>query len=74
MTGGRSGWPGSGGVGEGDGVAQCLELSDVAAGLAVLIDAAGVVAGAELAEPGGGVGEQVPDNDQDGPGDGRRAT
>ena len=32
--------------------------------------AAGVVAGAQFTEPGGGVGQQVPDDDQDGAGDG----
>ena len=38
--------------------------------LRLFVDAAGVVAGAEVAEAGGGVGEQVPDDDQDGAGDG----
>src|SRR5262249_37959034 len=46
-----------------------LELADVAGGLGVLVDLGFVVAGAEVAEAGGGVGEQVPDDDQDGPGD-----
>jgi hypothetical protein len=41
----------------------------VVAGLAVGVDAAGVVAGAQLVEAGGGAGEQVPDDDQDGAGD-----
>ena len=40
------------------------------AGLAVLVDAAGVVVGAEVVEAGGGVGEQVPDDHQDRAGDG----
>jgi hypothetical protein len=57
-------------VGEGDGEAERFELADVVAGLAVLVGAAGVVAGAEVAEGGGGVGEQVPDDHQDGAGDG----
>jgi hypothetical protein len=57
VTGGRPGW--SGGVGEGDGESGRFELADVAAGLAVLAGAAGVVAGAQLAEAGGGAGEQV---------------
>ena len=40
------------------------------AGLAVLVQTAGVVVGAEVVVAGGGVGEQVPDDDQDGSGDG----
>src|SRR6266511_282507 len=60
----------SGGRGRGDGVAQRLELADVVAGLAVLVDAVGVVVGAEVVEAGGGVGEQVPDDHQDRAGDG----
>jgi hypothetical protein len=47
---------GSGCLGEGDGVAEGFELADVAAGLALGVDAGGVVGGAEFAEPGGGVG------------------
>jgi hypothetical protein len=42
----------------------------MAAGLAVLVGAAGVVAGAEVVVTGGGVGEQVLDDHQDGAGDG----
>jgi hypothetical protein len=57
-------------VGEGDGVAEGFELPDVAAGLAVFVGAAGVVAGAEVAVAGGGVYEQVPDDHQDGARDG----
>ena len=34
------------------------------------VHAAGVIAGTEVAVTGGGVGEQVPDDDQDGAGDG----
>src|SRR5512142_2921408 len=60
----------SGGLGEGDGVAEGFELADVVAGLAVLVDPAGAVAGAEVVVAGGGVGEQVPDDDQGGAGDG----
>ena len=56
------------GFGEGDGEAECLDLPDVAAELAVDIGA-GLVAGPEVGEPGGGIGEQVPDDDQDGAGD-----
>jgi hypothetical protein len=55
---------------QGDGVAEGLELTDQAAGLAAGVDAAGVVVGAQVAEAGGGVGQQVPDDDQDGAGDG----
>jgi hypothetical protein len=42
----------------------------VVARLAVLVDPAGVVAGAEVVVAGGAVGQQVPDDDQDGAGDG----
>jgi hypothetical protein len=38
--------------------------------LLVFVGAGLVVAGAEVGEPVGGVGEQVPDDDQDGAGDG----
>jgi hypothetical protein len=60
----------SGGRGQGDAVAQRLELANVVAGLAVLVDAAAVVVRAEVVEAGGGVGQQVPDDHQDGAGDG----
>jgi hypothetical protein len=60
---------GSGCGSEGHGEPECFELADVVAGLAVGVGAAGVVAGAEIAEAGGGVCEQVPDDDQDGAGD-----
>src|SRR5579859_2262295 len=60
----------SGCLGEGDGVAEGFELADVVAGLALLVDAAGVVTGAEVVVAGGGIGEQVPDDHQDGAGDG----
>jgi hypothetical protein len=49
-------------------VAECLELVHEVAGLAVAVDAAGVVVGAQVVEAGGGVGEQVPDDHQDGAG------
>jgi len=42
---------------------------DVVLQLAVGVEAGLVVAVAEVSEPGGGVGEQVPDDDQDGAGD-----
>src|SRR5215831_14128220 len=49
-------WCGSGCLGQGDGVAEGFELADVAACLALGAGAAGVVGGAEFAEPGGGIG------------------
>jgi hypothetical protein len=55
----------SGCLGEGNGVAEGFELADVVAGLAVLVDPAGVVAGAEILVAGGAVGEQVPDDECD---------
>src|SRR6266508_1231822 len=61
---------GSGGRGEGDGEPEGFQLADVVAGLLGFVDAAGVVAGAKVVVAGGGVGEQVPDDDQDGAGDG----
>src|SRR5918994_4668208 len=66
----QSGWvPGSGGGFEGDLVAQGLELADVVALGAVGVDAGVVEAGAEVTEAGVRVGQQVPDDDQDGPAD-----
>ena len=50
-------------MGEGDCVAECFELADVVAGLAFGVGAAGVVAGAEVVVAGGGVGQQVPDDE-----------
>jgi hypothetical protein len=58
------------GLGEGDGEAEGLDLPDVVLQLAVGVEAGLVVAGAEFGVPGGGVGEQVPDDDQDGACDG----
>jgi len=66
-------WRWSGCLGEGDGVAEGFELADVVAHLAVLVHPAGVIAGAEVVVAGGGVIEQVPDDDQDGAGDRDRA-
>src|SRR5258705_2119153 len=60
---------GSGGGFEGDSVAQGGELGDVVAHAAFDVDAAGVVVGSEIMEPGEGVSEQVADDDQDGAGD-----
>ncbi len=61
---------GSGCWGEGDGVAECFELSDVVAFLGLWIEVCGVVVGAEVGVGGVGVGQQVPDDDQDGASDG----
>src|SRR4029077_913755 len=58
------------GFGQGDVEAERLDLPEVVAELAVGVGAGLVVAGAEVGEPGGGVGEQVPDDDQDGAGHG----
>src|SRR5512133_3841892 len=70
MCGGVGGFGRSGGWLEGDLVAERFELAHQVAGLAGGVDAVGVVVGAEVVEAGGGVGEQVPDDDQDGAGDG----
>src|SRR6201997_3844317 len=62
--------PGSGGVlpeGDDDVVAEGLEL---AAGVAGFAAAVGVPIGPEVAVAGGGVVEQVPHDDEDGPGHG----
>jgi hypothetical protein len=45
-------------------VAEGFKLADVTAGLAVLVDAAGVVAGAKILVAGGRIGEHVPDDEQ----------
>jgi hypothetical protein len=50
------GW--SGNLGEDDGVAEGFQLADVVAHLAVLVDPAGVVAGAEVVVAGGAAGQQ----------------
>ena len=51
---------------EGDLQAQGVELADEVAGATVLVDALVVVVRAEVGKAGCRVGEQVPDNDQDG--------
>src|SRR6266496_4801609 len=61
---------GSGCGGQGDGEAEGFQLADVVAGFLALVDAVGVVVGAQVGIAGGGVGEQVPDDHQDGAGDG----
>jgi hypothetical protein len=54
---------------QGDGVAEDFELVDQAADLAVGMDAADVEVRAEVVEADGGIGQWVPDDDQDGSGD-----
>jgi hypothetical protein len=55
----------SGGRLQGDLVAEGLELADVVALGALDVDAAVVEASAEIVEPYGRVGQQVPDDDQE---------
>src|SRR5215216_6910885 len=57
----------SGGGLQGDLVAEGLQLADVVALGALSVDAGVVEAGAQLLEPCGRVGQQMPDDDQDGP-------
>ena len=54
-----SGRYGSGGLGDGDVEAERFDLPDVVIDLLVCVGAGLVVAGAEVGEPAGGVGEQV---------------
>src|SRR6516162_2216964 len=65
-----SGRYGSEGLGQGDLEAEGLDLPDVVAELAVSVGTGLVVARAEVGVPGGGVGQQVPDDHQDGAGHG----
>jgi hypothetical protein len=61
---------GSGGVlpeGDDDVVAEGLELALGVAGLAAAVGVPGVPAGAEVPVAGGGVVQEVPDDDEDGP-------
>src|SRR3712207_49219 len=58
--------PDSGGGFEGDVVAECFELADVVASFGVGVDVAVVVVGAGVVEAGVGVGEEVPDDHQQG--------
>src|SRR5689334_25285189 len=63
---------GSGGVlaeDDDDVVAEGFELAAGVAGLAAAVGVPGMPAGSEVAVAGGGVAEQVPDDDQDGPAD-----
>jgi hypothetical protein len=60
--------PGSGGVlaeGDGDVVAEGFELALGVAGLAAAVGVPGVPAGSEVAVAGGGVVQQVPDDECD---------
>src|SRR5215469_9857660 len=61
---------GSGGGFEGDLVAEGFELADVVALAAFGVDAGVVEVAAQVGVAGVWVGEQVPDDDQDGPADG----
>src|SRR5215469_2957427 len=58
------------GLGDGDVEAEGLDLPDVVADLPAGIGAGLVVARAEVGVPGGRVGQQVPDDHQDGAGHG----
>lgn len=62
-------WRSGGGL-EGDVVAEGLECADVVAGGSLGAQAGVVEVGSEVVEAGPGFGEQVPDDDQDGPSDG----
>ncbi len=55
--------------GDGHVEAECFQLADVAADLAVGVGVLRVVVGAEVAVAGFGVLEQVPDDNEDGPAD-----
>src|SRR5215208_2129723 len=59
----------SGGGFQGDLVAEGLQRADVVALGALGVDPGVVGAGAQIVEAGGGVGQQVPDDDQDGAAD-----
>src|SRR2546421_8831325 len=65
-----SGRYGSEGLGQGDLEAEGLDLPDVVTELTVDVGTGLVVARAEVGVPGGGGGEQVPDDHQDGAGHG----
>src|SRR5215207_1265487 len=69
-SGSRSGrWCRSGGGLQGDGVAEGFELADVVALGALGVDAGVVEASTEVVVAQVGVGQQVPDDDQDGAAD-----
>ena len=69
-AGGEGSGGGGGRGGEGDVVAEGFELADEVAGLAGGVGPSLVVLGPEVGVAGGGVVDQVPDDDQDGAGDG----
>ncbi len=52
-------------AGDGDGEAEGFQAADVVADLLVPVDVAGVPVRAEVAVAGGGVGQQVPDDECD---------
>ena len=56
--------------GDGDGQAEGLQAAEVGADLLIPVGVAGVEVRAEVAVGGRRVGEQVPDDDHDGAGDG----
>src|SRR4051812_31877247 len=64
-----AGWSRSGGGVEGHRVAELLQFADVVPDLALGVGPGGVVVGAEVDELCVGVGEQRPDDDQDGAAD-----
>lgn len=59
----------SGCGGEGDGVAECFELSDVVVFTGFGVGVAVEVLGTEVVEPGVRVLQEVPDDDEDGTAD-----
>jgi hypothetical protein len=63
-----AGW--SGGGFEGDSIAEGVELADVVTDLAFAVGVAGVEVRAQVVEAGVRVGQQVPDDDQDGAAEG----
>ena len=67
VRGGAAGW--LGGRFEGDFVSEGFELMDVVAFFAFRAGSAVVEARAEVVEAGGGIGQQVPADDQDGAAD-----
>src|SRR5690242_11487833 len=64
------GWGVSGRWVQGDGVAEGFELSDEVVDLPGGVDPAVVEVGAEVLETGAGVGQQIPDDHENGAGDG----
>ena len=54
---------------QGDGLAEGFQLPDEVTDLAALVDPGHVVVRSEVVEAGGGIGQQVPDDGEDGAGD-----